>query len=166
MRPAIFNLTNGGSKNLNVNGSLTPQTFTYSPGAGNIAIVTGLTCLLQDEGTTSFNKFGAITALTNGITVQITIGGVSTIWATIKDNADLCTRFNTNNQFGNSAVLSVLGIVTAQGFGGSNNVFAGIFRFPSEYTVTLSDSDSISVTINDNLTAIDSFQMAVNVVKV
>lgn len=142
---------------MNVNGSITPKTFTYSPGGGISVGVTGLMVLLRDEGTTSFDKFGALTALSNGLLVQATISGISRALTTIKDNADLCTRFHFN-QFGSSAILSILSIVTPEGFGASNNVFIGFMEF--QQPIILLDTDSIDVIVQDNLTNIDSLQIA------
>lgn len=156
--PAYINLLNSGSKDMNVNGSIIPKTYSYSPGAGNSSQVKGLTCIVKDEGTTTFDKFGALTALSNGVLIQATVSGVTTTITTLKDNGDLATRFN-QNQFGNGAVVSVLGIITAQGWGGSNNIFAGYLEFSDLRPLVLSDSDTITITIQDNLTNIDFFQV-------
>lgn len=152
------NLLNSGSKNMNVDGSSVNKVFSYSPGNGNSTQIIGLSCTLRDEGTTSLNKFGAITALTNGLLIQATVSGVTTTIATIKDNADLSNIFHYN-QYGNSSVLSLLGIVTPQGFGNSNNVFVGHFDIELKQSILLTDTDSISVTIQDNLSGIDTLQV-------
>lgn len=157
----ISNFIKSGSKSMNVNGSVTPQTFTYSPGVP--AQILGITCILKDEGTCSLTNFGAIAGLTNGLLIQVVIGGVTTTMSTLKDNADLTTRFGFN-QFGSSAVLSVLSIVTPVGFGNSNNVFVGYLEFPQSAPVVLDSADSIQVVIQDNLTNIDLLQMAVKAV--
>lgn len=157
MVTSFQNLLNGAAKSMNVNGFITPQTFSYSPGMGNTAAISGVTVLLRDEGTASFDKFGAITALSNGLLLQVTINGNTRTLSTIKDNGDFCTRFHFN-QFGNGAVLSLLSIVTPEGFGNSNNVFIGFMEFQN--IMILNDTDSISVIIQDNLSAVDNLQMA------
>lgn len=153
---SIQNLLNSSSKAMNVNGSVTPVSFSYSPESG-VSAITGMTILFKDDGSTSFDKFGAIMALTNGITINTNISSAISTITTIKDNADLCTRFHFN-QFGNSAVLSLLSIVTPEGFGNSNNVFIGYMDFLDP--IILFNTDSIYVTIQDNLTNIDFIQMA------
>lgn len=153
---SIRNFLNSSSKDMNVNGSVTPVSFSYSPESG-VSAITGMTILFKDDGSTSFDKFGAITALTNGITINTNISSTISTITTIKDNADLCTRFHFN-QFGNSAVLNLLSIVTPEGFGNSNNVFIGYMDFLDP--IILFNTDSIYVTIQDNLTNIDFIQMA------
>lgn len=144
---------------MNVDGT-SSKTFSYSPGSGFVAL-TRMSCLLKHDGQTSFNKFGALNALTNGILIQTNIGGNIKDIATIKDNVDLSTRFNLN-QFGNSAVLSVLSVATPQGFGSSNNVFMGTFLFPRRpRQIVLSNSDSISVVIRDNISSVELLNMVV-----
>jgi len=158
---SIQNFLNSGSKNMNVDGSSVSKVFTYSPGSGS-ACITGLTCLLKDDGTSSFDKFGAISGLSNGILITTTISNNTRTITTIKDNADLCTRFHYN-QFGNSAVLSILSVATPEGFGNTNNVFVGYLDFPSP--VILKDSDSIDITIRDNLTNIDFLQISCKIIQ-
>lgn len=151
----IKNFLNSGSKTLNVNGSVTPQVFTFtSVGEQHL---TAISCLLKDEGATSFEKFGALNALANGVLIQVTQSGVTRTITTIKDNADLCMLFS-QNQFGNGAVLSILSVVSPEGFGDTNNCFVGVLEF-DEY-IPLADGDTVTVTIQDNLTTVDVFQMA------
>lgn len=147
-------LLNSGSKNMNVNGG-TPKTFSYTVSADSQLVK--LICLLKDEGATDFTKFGAITALSNGVLIQVTQGGNTRTVATLKDNGDLCTMFPTN-QFGNGAVLSILSVVTPEGFGDTNNCFMGEVTFDDP--IILANGDSISVIIQDNLSTIDVFQMS------
>lgn len=152
----IQELLNSGSKAMNVNGG-TPKTFSYSPGSGSIAVL-GLSCLLKDDGATDFTKFGAITALTNGVLIQWSIGGTTQTVSTIKDNSDLTHTFPSNQHFGNSATLSILSIVTPQGFGNSTNVFRGILLF--DEPIILTGSDAINGIVQDNLTSVDVFTMS------
>ena len=152
----IQQLLNAGSKAMNVDGHTTPKVFTFT--ASGTQVVTGLVCLLKDEGATTFGNFGAISALANGVLIQATQGGNTRTIATIKDNADLCTVF-PQNQFGNGAILSILSIATPEGFGDTNNCFSGSVSFVNP--ITLNNGDTITVTIQDNLTSVDTFQMSV-----
>ena len=155
------NLLNSNSKDMTIDGSSNSQTFSFSPNIRSGVI--GIMCVLKDDGATTFDKFGALTALTNGLLIQTTINGVTTEMATIKDNAELCTRFHFN-QFGNGAILSILGIATPQGFGNSNNVFIGHMDFTYPNIITLSSGDSISVIVRDNLSNIDLLEMSVKTI--
>lgn len=140
---------------MNVNGSVTPKVFIYTASADQNLV--SLLCLLKDEGSTAFGSFGALSSLTNGVLVQITKGGSTRTLATIKDNADLCMVF-PQNQFGNGAVLSILSIVSPEGFGDTNNCFVGSLNLREP--IFLSTGDSVSVTVQDNLSSIDVFQMS------
>lgn len=151
----IDNLLNSGSKSMNVNGSSVNKTFSFAP--STTYYIYGLTCVFKDDGTTSLNKFGAGTALTHGIDIQVTIAGTTSLITTIKDNSDLCTRFHWN-QFGSGAVLSILGIVTPEGFGASNNIFIGYIDFIN--AISLNSGDLISTVIKDDLTGINVLEMA------
>lgn len=155
--PLIQNLLLSNSKSMNVDGT-TPKTFIYT--APQALAILGISCILKDEGNTSLNKFGAITALTNGILIQATIGGITSTIMTIKDNSDLCKIFEVN-QFGNSAALSILGIVTPEGFGASNNIFVGNTEFKNPFTLILNQDDTIQAVVQDNLTNIDILEMTV-----
>lgn len=150
-------LLNAGSKLMNVNGT-TPKTFTYSPGGILVQEVVGLVCLLKDDGATTFAKFGAITAITNGLQIQWSIGGNAQNYALVKDNADLTQAFPDDQHFGNSATLSLLGIATPEGFGNSNNVFKGKIEFVTP--ILLTGSDAINVIVQDDLSAVDVLQIA------
>lgn len=157
---SIFqNLLNSGSKAMNINGG-TPQTFSFT--ANQNTAVLGLTCVMKDEGTTPFNKFGAITALSNGLLLQSIVSGVTTTIATIKDNAEMCTRFHFN-QFGSGAILSILGIGTPEGFGNSNNVFVGFMEFIHPHIMNLAANDIMQVVIQDDLRNIDILEMALKI---
>lgn len=151
-------LLNSSSKSMKVDGSGTAKSFSYTTSQDGEKIV-ALTVTLKDEGTTDLNKFGAITALTNGVLVRRTIGGTTETIATIKDNSELSNVFSEYQHFGNSAVLSILGVVTAQGFGNSNNVFKGKLVFPKP--LGLNNGDAVDMLVQDNLTNIDLLEAIV-----
>lgn len=157
---SLNQLLNGVSKLMNVNGSVTPRVFTYT--AESDQLLTSLLCLLKDEGSTAFGNFGTLAALTNGVLIQIVQSGVTKTLGTAKDNADICMIF-PKNQFGNGAVLSILSIVSPEGFGDTNNCFVGSLNFSKP--ITLLSGDSVTVTIQDNLTNVDVFQMSCGVYK-
>lgn len=158
--PQIINLSNSGSKNMCVNGSSNAQTFSYTNTNSSPVTLNGISILLSHNGTTPFGVFGALSSsLTNGIIIQTNINGTANTLTSIKDNSDLCTRFQ-QNQFGSSAVLSILSIVTPEGFGNSNNVFVGFMEFPDP--ILLNVNDSISAIVQDNLSSVNYLQIAVS----
>lgn len=157
----ISNLLLNSSKSMSVDGSSIPQTFIYT--AEQTVAVLGISVILENNGTSTFKKFGSITALSNGINIRSTIASVDHNLITIKDNADLCTRFYYN-QFGSSAVLSVLGVSTPQGFGNTNDAFIGYMDLMAspDYFI-LNSGDSIQAIVQDNLTSVDLLEMAVKI---
>lgn len=157
MIPINQNLLNGASKAMNVDGSSVPKSYLFT--ASQTTQILGLSCVLKDDGVTSFNKFGSITALTNGVLIRTTVNGVTTNICTIKDNVELCHRF-PRNQFGNAAVLSILGIVTPEGFGDTNDGFIGYKKFDVDQRFILQANDTLEVVIQDNLTNIDLLEMS------
>lgn len=163
--PTIDNFKNAGSKLMNINGSVTPQVFSYAPSSDEITALNELTVVLTDEGTSPLGVFGSLgAALTNGIKIEVVLNGVTTQISLIKDNADLASRF-TFSQFGNGSVLSILGLGTAQGFGNSNDVFVGSLQLPEPLVLVGSTGDQVKITIQDNISAIDVFQMGFHAVK-
>lgn len=151
-------LDGNSAKSMSVNGSVSSKLYTYSPGSGCV-LIDGFSCLFKDEGTTSFDKFGALTRLTNGVLIEVTINNITTTISNLRDNGDLSTRFYFN-QFGNGAVLSILSIVSPQGFGNTNNVLVGRWQLQEPFIIQ--DSDVITITIRDNLSTIDIFEMALS----
>lgn len=157
----VQQLLNSGSKAMNVNGG-TPKTFSYSPGSGTVGLQ-GISCTLKDDGTTDLTKFGAITALSNGVLVQYSLSGNTYTVSTLIDNSDLCHTFPHHQHFGSSATLSILSVVTPEGFGNSTNIFRGILIFDNP--IILDSSDAINAIVQDNLTSIDVFNMSALILK-
>lgn len=152
------NLKDSTAKSMVVNGTSVNKVYSYSPGSGTVAVA-GITLILDDPGGAAFNKFGSITALTNGLVLSVTINSVTTTLTTIKDNADLVTRFQ-DSHFGNSASDTLGGAV---GFGESYDAFVGRMRFES--WIVLTGSDSIQMTVKDDLSAISTLQVACSLLK-
>lgn len=158
--PLIENLLSSGAKAMNVNGATTPVVFSYSPGSNVTVAVRKLVVVLDDPGGTAFNKFGTLTALTNGLLVSATVGGQTYNLMNIKDNADLVVRCDRSH-FGNSA-SDTLG--AAVGFGDSYDAFVGTILLDEPIVLTGS-SESIQVTVRDNLTSIATLQFAIGFLK-
>lgn len=153
----FLSLLNNGSKSMNIDGHITPKTFSYSPGTGNSAEILSLGVLLEATGTDPFNKFGNLTALTNGMQLSVTIGGITTVLMTVKDNTDFCTFFSQNN-FGSSAIGALNAGI---GFGASIDVFNGRLEFNNNQLI-LTDNDSIQITIQDNLSSIGTLACSIS----
>lgn len=162
---SIYPLLDGSEKEMNKNGSVTPKSYGYT--ATEITKVLSLSLLIIDEGSTSTDKFGALSALQSGVLIQAVLGGVTKTIATLKDNGDIVNACDRNS-FGSSAVLSVLGISTPQGFLDSNDAFIGeiILGEISEISpldIILQADDVIKAVVQDNLTGLNFFRISVKV---
>lgn len=79
------------NQNLNVNGSITPVTFTLRTGAPSIPSsvdINRMIIICETTGAVDLNKFGDLTALTNGLVFRKQNGDVRNMF-NIKKNADL-----------------------------------------------------------------------------
>ncbi len=143
-------LLNGSSSDMFVNGSSTPVYFEYAPASGQTSYLECLIFQLQDSGTTTFDKFGAITALTNGITILIKSKGTEYTFANFKNNETIMMVFNTH------------GLITpTSGFIEQSDTYIGAVHFQKPIKLQNSTGDYIKFKINDNLTAIDHIDASV-----
>ena len=147
-------ITNAGSENLNVNGSLTPVTFGLDLSAYESITVAKLNLYLEIGGNiTSYNDFMSISALTNGLTFEVQSQGESYVSGSIKNNRDIL-RFcnhdfkyrkrNTDSSFGNT------------------NTFTGTREIaPASIVVSNRTNDFIRMTVRDNLSAFTAISIEV-----
>lgn len=147
-------LMNGSSHNMNVNGSVTPVNFSFTPGSGEIWYVHAVSLVLNDNGTNGPNKFGALTALTNGVQMQVQSKGVTQDICNIKDNLDLAMCY-FENRVAHGTV----------GFFETADVFTGSLSFNPQMILQNSTSDYIRIRIRDNLTGVDFMRACVHVWK-
>lgn len=143
------NLQNGGSSDLNVDGSVTPVIFSASPPTGKKWFIHSVTLIMEDESI-NFTKFGGISGgLTNGIEFRIKEGGeAEKTLGTFKTNGDLHT-FTTDIRLDSAAT----DLLTLQ-----ENVqqIAG-----TTFELKNADSDVFKVIVNDNLTSIKRFNFLI-----
>ena len=71
MVPHVAYPSNGSTENMNVNGSVTPVAFFVNAPANTYFRVCRCIWRIEDSGTISSDTFGVITALSNGITVEL-----------------------------------------------------------------------------------------------
>ncbi len=139
-------LLNGSSRLMNVNGSVTPQNFSFAPADGETWYIESLAIFLEDNGTLASGSFGAGAALTNGILLQVQSKGISLELAKITTNADLSMVFSS------TLLTSALG----DGFGDTKDLFGGMTSFQTPIKLTGS-TDYVRFAIQDNLTILDRF---------
>jgi hypothetical protein len=88
--------TTGGSsimhsiKDMNVDGSVTPQIFTVAPLSVQSGDITRIICEIRDNAGMDFETFGALAALTNGMVIRVNNGdGTFRQLYNFKSNGDI-----------------------------------------------------------------------------
>lgn len=150
-----FFLMNAGSKLMNVNGSVTPVNFDFTPASGAY-YVEQISFFIQDTGTQGMADFGALAALTNGLLIKTKSNGIENDWQNLKDNIDLAMTFHEH---------AILLAAVSTGFLNSNDFFLGAFQFDNPITLKFSTSDFFRATVRDNLTGINNLRMLLYVRK-
>lgn len=153
-----FFINSSGSPNLNVNGSVTSVPFNFSSTTGKIRYVTSLRFIFNDgnmDMSTSgqarrFGDAAAAPGLTNGLTMTISQGGIITnvFASTVQNIGDF---LNYADDFVN--IIDAI----------SNGVdfLSFDFKFEQPIVLTTDNLDTITITVQDNLTAVDFFQILV-----
>ena len=135
-----------GTKNANGNYATTPQTFQIVVPAGKGFTIESM--IIHISGTTNFQIFGygsINAALTNGITLQAVVGGVTF-------NFVDGLPFKTNDDL--SHIAPNINHVTYSGTGDSIVVQFQISDFG--IPLTLSPGDSLQIVLHDNFTTLTS----------
>lgn len=148
LRELVFlNAENGSGTEMNVNGSVTPVEFYINaPAAGQDDIVVReLRFNAYDNGVKVDNFLAQNAPLTNGIVVDVNIGGVMSAFLPIKSTAE----FNANFAFGNGGKFDII-------VGAGNDFMTATFSPLQAFKLTAGSSDYVRVTINDNLSNVAS----------
>ena len=149
----------GGSRNMAVNGSVTPQAFTFGAPSGEVLRVASLVITVQMTGDPDMSKFGSLSALTNGISIGIADSAGSTVANlygayTLKTNADLYRGSYNHGRGG-----------PGQGGGAVDQTVTGVWSFggPGE-TLTLdgSSGEKVFATVQDDLSSLPFVSAFVN----
>ena len=140
-------LLNGSSEEQAVDGSVTPQVFSYSPPAGKRFIAARV--IIYMEGSTAFdsNEFGNQTALTNGWVLRL--NGVDALSA------------STNREL----VSYMFDAHGSELFGKVERTMIGRFSF-NKFTedgkgVTINEGESIATVVNDDLSGLTYLEVSV-----
>ncbi len=143
-----IHLKNAGSFDMNVNGSVTPVDFLFEPPPNKHVFIARLIIMIEDNNI-NFNKFGGISALTNGFFIKVTEdGGERDLHdSIIKKNSDF--HMLAYDVSIDSAVTDLLSV---------RWTFAKAGTFLHLHNDTL---DNFKVTIADNLTGLIKFHMTV-----
>lgn len=138
-----------------VDGSTNPVTFCISADSVDDIYVTSISFVIVDASAT-LNKFGNITALTNGCEFfyESTEGQV-TIHESLKSNFDFVRLCNGSPAFGDGASAFRAGNVLGNSEGYLPSFDMRIFGFPYGIRLRAGTDQRVSIVINDDITGID-----------
>jgi hypothetical protein len=141
--PAAFELvfmTNGGSENMLVNGSVTPVVFEFQPPSGVVlAVQQVLVVFTADDFDFDGASFGPNAVLSNGIKFETDVGGVVTEIFNITQNEDF---------------VRIPGRIPLVNNTGPKDILSGAFDFGGLLKLDESLDDKLIVTIRDDLTSV------------
>ena len=141
----IIDLINGGTKNMNVNGAITPVIFRYTPGPTERVLVDSLDFYLSDGGNPSENNFGALPALPNGLQINTSVAGNVTEFYNLKINLDIYLGFTIEPE--RTKFLSDKNIVAYR-------------DFPASIQLSGITGDYFEAIVRDDLTGLNSLRMS------
>lgn len=150
--------TASGSNDMQVDGSTTPVEFWVPANSTYDLYIANISFVIADASAV-LNKFGNITALTNGCDLEyFTDGGTNTIGTALKSNFDFVRLCLGNPPFGDGAAAFRASNVesTSEGYIPVLN-FSQVFGFPYGIRLRPGTSDKLIVRVNDNTTGVDAF---------
>jgi hypothetical protein len=155
-------LTNGGaasdSNDMQVDGSSTAVEFWVPADSTDELYISSLSFVIADASAT-LDKFGNITALTNGCDLEyFSDGGTTTIASALKSNFDFVRLCQGNPAFGDGAGAFRANNVqsTSEGYLPVLD-FKSVFGLPWGIRLRPGTTDKITFRVNDNTTGVDAF---------
>jgi hypothetical protein len=132
-------ITNAGSKNMAVDGSVTPVVFSYAPPPATLFTVGELILNATGTGTIAqpLTEFWNFAALANGLSIEFMINGVM-----VSESGIIKNNFDMIQYVGAEFLGKVLG---------TRNVVRGGFDFIPHFTLNGDRGDYFRVIVNDNL---------------
>lgn len=143
-----------GSPNMNVNGAVTNQSFFVPSQADRTYVVHSFRIVLNDVQMTiasnESRRFGSIALLTNGITFSVTQGGTTTNLF-IDPILNIGDFLNYVDEYDNlpDAISGGVDLLTLD------------YKMPIPIVLPIGSKDTITMTIRDDLTTVDFFQVFV-----
>jgi len=148
-RPVVYKspfLIDGGlSKDMGINGSVTPVEFIVAPSAGEVWFVETVRLTLIDPGKHGLEEFGAGPGLVNGCKFEAKINGSIADTTVLKDNGDMlatATVFQRISQFD------------------EDDIYRYTIHFKNEYVLKGDLGDFLKMTIQDDLDVVHTFTMS------
>ena len=141
----LSSTTNGGNKNMNVNGSITLVIFEAKPPLGKKWRIARMVGYLEGANPFSAEKFADLVALTNGVEISIN-GQIITTWKTNRDIAS-----------------SIPALSAPKALGKEDRTLAGVWNIQEAFgnSILVDDLNGIQFKIKDNLSTITAFYVTV-----
>jgi len=156
--PLIFqhlSLDNDGTtRDMNVDGSVTPQNFEFGVAAGQIAVLESFGFELQDAKGFGLNEFGNLgAALTNGLLIQM-----------VESDGTLLADFTQGEPITTNAEMYQYSMrVGLEEWGAGDDMLHGRITFDAVTgsSLVVSNGYKFRVVVQDNLTGLTKFHMYV-----
>ncbi len=150
-RPGTDDGTLFGNRNMNVDGSTTPQEFYITADPGRLFAIGGVPVRITDGGNPAFDDYGNVNGpLVNGLTLSVTLGGTTIpLTPNIKRNIDWL-------EFGPSIEITQ--------FASQVRLLSynfSLFDFSSGIMLNGNEGDRFSIFINDDLTDLVDHEIGV-----
>ena len=152
--PKNFDLLNASnSQDMNVDGSITPVSFSAGPGAGEVFYISGISIWLEDKGSWLKDSFGSIAGgLTNGVLAEIGRNAVFQTFGVLKDNFDVSAIFNGGQAISLKDISGEIALIGTQQATPLRSI-----RLDGDNGA----GDTIRLTIRDDLTGIENFSIKI-----
>jgi hypothetical protein len=132
-----------GDHNMGVNGASVNVNFDYAPTGSEIVYVESIEFQILDPGTSNYDNFGGIAALTNGVQLIIKLNGTEYTLYNLQRNEEIAMLFSRNPL-----------IPPTSGFFEQSDAYMGTMDFDVPIQLNASTGDFIRFKIRDNLTGI------------
>lgn len=145
-----------GSKDMTVDGSVTPVVFSTAPGTGETWYVQAMNLFIHADGTNRYQDFGSIVGgLTNGLLIEQVIDSTNYELAVIDDNSEIVEHWTYGNLRGipNSFITQF-------------NFFAGRLEFKHPITLVQADGDKLQTTVRDDLTDLNKLEISIDAYRI
>lgn len=142
-------LLDGGSKEMAVNGSGTAAEYEYAPTAGQVHYLESLSLFINDNGSITPGKFGNLSALSNGLMIEVKTNGTTVELMNMQDNMDITLLFGSFNSLDAST-----------GYFNGEKTLEVNWKPNNPIKLNGDDSDFVRATVRDNLSQLTYLRIA------
>jgi len=149
----IENVLRNGNKSMDVNGSVTPRDYDYTPPVGEVMYLENISFMFRDVGTMDTTDFGAIAGvLANGVQVLIRSKGTEYEITNIVDNMDVVSSFPSTFTPVSDNAGAIRGMLDEE------DVYVGNMFFKTPIKLDNSTGDYVRFRIRDDIRGLNDFE--------